>query len=150
MTEKESVKKAKAKGKPAENGKATADKPKAPKAKGLPRPQLRVLDALAKAGGPLTLAELVKATGVNGGIIADAVGRFDDESRAARDEKLGRPSLLARGCLKAAKAAEGETAARLEMTAAGKKALAEAMEALGGKLPAKAAAPWSKNAKPTE
>jgi hypothetical protein len=63
---------------------ATAPKDK-PKKAGLPRPQVRVLDALAKSDGPLTLAEIVAVAGVNAGIISDAVGRFDEGSRAKRD-----------------------------------------------------------------
>jgi hypothetical protein len=51
--------------------------------------------------------------------------------------------------IRVAKAAEEDgPGTRLELTPKGKGALAEAMEALGGRLPDKAAAPFSKNPQP--
>jgi hypothetical protein len=117
----------------------------------LPRPQLRVLKALADAGAPMTKAEITAKAKVNAGIVGDAIGRFDAESRAKRDEQLKRPSLLTRGYIKAVEAGAGEggkAETRLELTDAGKEALGAALAELGGKLPKKAAAPFSKNPQP--
>lgn len=71
---------------------------------GFPRPQVCVLKALADSDGPLTKAEVTANAKINSGIIADAIGRYDDAARAKRDEELGRPSLLSRVSVKAVEA----------------------------------------------
>ena len=150
-----SKKKAAAKKTPAPKAEKPAAEPAAPekgkkgkaKKEGLPRPQLRVLAALADSDGPLTKAEVTAKAKINAGIIADAIGRFDAEARKKRDAELKRFSLLSAAFVRLVEVKAGEDTkaeTRLEITEAGRDALAKALEELGGKLPKKQPAPYSK------
>ena len=102
---------------------AVAPKAKAePKAKGLRKPQVRILVALSKSGKPLSRAEISEKATVDVATCTEYIGSIDEVKRLANDVKHF-PSLISLGFIRFAAPEEGK-GANYEITAAGKKAVA--------------------------
>lgn len=112
----------------------TAKTPKteaAPKTEkpGLRKPQVRVLQLLAKAKTPLTRVEISQKAGVDLAALTEYVGSEDAEKRAKNDAKF--MSLVSLGYVKHKKVAmaDGTEKTAHELTAAGRKAAEKAAKA---------------------
>lgn len=99
---------------------ATPKKP-AKKTGELRKPQVRVLQALAKSKTALSRAEISVKGKVDRPMLNSYIGAHDEKIRAKNDKLMG-PSLLTRGYVKYAPEEEGRGAAYV-ITAAGRKAL---------------------------
>lgn len=100
--------------------KATKKAKAAKKADGLRKPQLRILEALAKSAKPLARKGLAAAAKVDSAGCTEWLGSADDAVRKANDAKHF-PSLVTLGFVKAEQQ-EGEPVT-YSITAAGRKAL---------------------------
>lgn len=104
----------------------------APRAKkeGLRKPQVRVLQALAKSkkpNGEMSRVEIAEVANVDGAMLNSYIGSSDDAIRAANDKKY-MPSLLTLGYVKDFDPAEGG-GMLYAITASGRKALEKALTA---------------------
>lgn len=121
--------KAKAKAKPKETAKPAAGQTK-PKTKeqtdGLRKPQVRILEALAKATDGLTRGEIAKNAGIDPAM-GHYLGHSDPKNYEAWSKKYGFPSLLFLGHVKASEDdRDGKIVQVHKITASGKKALEKA------------------------
>jgi hypothetical protein len=91
---------------------------------GLRKPQVRILSALSKARGPLNRAAIASKADVDVAGMVEHIGSSDPAKRKANDAKHW-PSLLSLGFVKEASNEEEGGGSVYEITAAGKKALAE-------------------------
>lgn len=119
----------------------TVDKTKGKNVKDkLPITQLRILRALEK-NGPLTVTQLKKVTDLAGGLIVAEIGAVDPDRRKAADERRGHLTILSRGFAKVLIPDEEDSTNgrghRIQILAAGSKALQKGLERFGGKLPPK-------------
>lgn len=100
-----------------------------PRKEGLRKPQVRILDALAKAKGPLSRGKIIERITQNGKAtaIGDALGCKDVALREARDAQVGYKSLLSQKLVRQLDLdVDGHKETVYEMTAAGRKALEKA------------------------
>ena len=86
----------------------------------LRKPQVRVLEALAKAKEPLTRSVIADKAKVDQAGLTEYIGSTDKTKRAANDKRKGWKSLISLGYVKA-EDSEGATA--YSITAAGRKAV---------------------------
>lgn len=105
--------------KPAKKSAAKAD----PEA--LRKPQVRILQVLAKAKKPLSRADLI-AKGIEATSLGGYIGLHDEEARATQEARDGYKSLLTRKFVRYAPDQDGSGKAFYQITATGKKALARA------------------------
>lgn len=90
----------------------------------LRKPQLRLLEVLAKAKGPMNRHMLNEKANVDLAWISEYCGKLDPQKRAAADEKYNVRSFVTRGWAKVREImVEGRGEIVWEITAQGKKAL---------------------------
>ena len=91
------------------------------------RPQIRILQAMAKARKPLTKAALAKASGVHVNWIAEYVGSKDGEPRVRQSGELKDLKLVPAGLAKLVSVdVDGQSETMYDITAPGRKALEKA------------------------
>lgn len=101
--------------------KATNESAGRPRKEGLRKPQIRILQALKKAGKPLDRKTIAAKAPVDVATCVEYIGSHDDSIRAANDKKHF-PSLLTLGFVKFGPSAE-EGGVAYEISAKGKQAL---------------------------
>jgi DNA-binding MarR family transcriptional regulator len=102
----------------------TAKKPAkrvAKKATGLRKPQIRVLECLAKANRSFNRSDISAEAKVDQAMLVEYVGSLDEERRAKNDKKF--PSLLTLKLVAVSSPENGARGAYYKITAAGRKAL---------------------------
>lgn len=102
------------------------------KVSGLRRFQIRTLDVLSKSKDPVPVATIAKRAKISHTMVVMGLGTIDPKLLKAHDKKMGFASLLTLGHCKVMNV-EGITG--LFITPSGRKALASAMDKIGGKLP---------------
>lgn len=96
----------------------------------LRKPQIRLLQAMAKAKGPLNAARLCELAGVDRAWVNEFTGKLDADKRADADEKYNVKSLVTRGYAKVRQVdVEGKKETVWEITATGRKGLETALKA---------------------